>query len=99
MTTITQSYPAKPQADLSQAIILLHECGYSADFFLKAGHLHSPSAPDSFPLVYTRVTYRSSYWDVMEEEHKYIYTVETDTGLKGIILTEKDLHREGALVN
>jgi len=84
--TQKSSRAARP---LSRIVIGLHERGYSEDFFLREGKLTN-CADQSFALESVSVT-AFNYVAGGNSGRKFLYTVETDTGLKGILISENNM--------
>ena len=74
---------------LTELVISLHEEGYSEDFFLMDGmicdYCQRPFAPHSFSVT------RLDYFVSQKEKNRFLYVVETDTGLKGLLICEETL--------
>ncbi len=79
----------KVNHSLTRMIIDLHEKGYSSDFFKVEETLYAGMIPDyGFLLSTVHIQVLSLFYDPSVRKWKYVHTVETHTGVKGVLITE-----------
>jgi len=83
---ITYLFRENPQLTLT--IIGLHALGYTEDLYLRDGYLYAVEIGQEFYLKGTMVRQWSVLTGCKEGKCYYVYSVETDTGVKGVFISE-----------
>jgi hypothetical protein len=84
-----QRKTSKIKADLTRIVINLHAGGYIFDFHDMDSQLVCLQNNRSFPATGVQISIAGHYYDQLSKSFKYVYAIDTNSGLKGLMLSNK----------
>jgi len=84
-----QRKTSKIKADLTHIVINLHSGGYIFDFHDMDSQLICLQNNRSFPAADVQISMAGDYYDPLSKSFKYVYAIDTYSGLKGLMLSNK----------
>jgi len=91
-----QDKSSQVNVDLAQMVINLHAGGYIFDFQDVESHFVCLQDNHSFPATDVQISEAGHCYDQSSKSIKYIYAIDTDSGLKGLMLSSKSFINAGA---
>jgi hypothetical protein len=77
---------------ITQCVITLHQKGYTHDFLLTGtGQFQCIQSGESFDMHDLMVSMVDCGFDLLTNTHKYIHTIDTPDGSKGLLITNNIL--------
>ena len=73
---------------MTRRVIELHAQGYDHDFLLLGENLFCLQINQDFPLSQVRIKVIDQAYDQLTRSFKYIHTIDTANGQKGVMVTE-----------
>ena len=86
-----QMKSSKINVDLTRIVINLHAGGYIFDFQDLGTQFVCLQNNGSFPASDVQISIAGHYYDQLSKSFKYVYAIDTNSGLKGLILSNNFL--------
>jgi hypothetical protein len=78
----------KMNAGLTNWVIRLHQVGYTDDFLpVNGGAVKCVQSGDSFAIKDLKVKLIDCSYDLLTRNYKYIHTIDTQVGYRGLLIT------------
>ena len=82
-------HPNKINPRLTELIIGLHEQGYTEDFFMEGQAIYLTAGEKQMNLCLPfTIKDIDEYYDSLNRKYRYVQTVETSCGIKGILISD-----------
>jgi|ERR1700742_1085387 len=82
---------SKINDDLAQMVINLHASGYVFDFQNMENQFICLQNNRTFPTTSVEISRAGHYYDQLSRSYKYMYAIDTNNGVKGLMLSNKSL--------
>jgi hypothetical protein len=87
----------KLNSELTKWVISLHQNGYTDDFqVLNSGEIKCIQSSEHFAIKDLRVHLIDCNYDKLTNTYQYIHTIDTEAGLRGLLITSGILGLKGA---
>ena len=80
--------PRKLNGAITKRVIQLHALGYECDFLILGQGLVCVQSNQNFPVYTVDINMVAKGYDQLSHSIKYIHTIDTGNGEKGVLLTD-----------